>query len=102
MRFRASSAFRRNAADDGSANARRVAILLLPLRRPDFGRSPLALDRSLRGLQFRTGAAEELLRRIDENEVGVLFGPKGEVASARIKPKRCRAFDNFTAIFQRE
>ena len=38
MRFRASSAFRRNAADDGSANARRVAVLLLPLRRPDSRR----------------------------------------------------------------
>src|SRR5229473_1927547 len=62
IRFCAKSAFRRNADDDGSATACGIALLLLPPGRPDFGRSPLALDRSLRGLQFRAGVAEEFLQ----------------------------------------
>src|SRR5712691_2584109 len=62
IRFCAKSAFRRNADDDGSATACGIALLLLPPGRPDFGRSPLALDRSLRGLQFRAGVAEESLQ----------------------------------------
>src|SRR5713101_1863644 len=62
IRFCAKSAFRRNADYDGSATACGIALLLFPPGRPDFGRSPLALDRSLRGLQFRAGAAEEVLQ----------------------------------------
>src|SRR5712692_10624037 len=62
MRFCASSASRRNAADDGSTATHGVAILLLPLRGPDSPRSLATTDRSLCRFPLRTGAAEELLQ----------------------------------------
>src|SRR5713101_6435022 len=53
---------RRNATDDGTTTTDRVAVLLLPLRRPNSRGPSATADRSSCGSQLRTGTFEELLQ----------------------------------------